>query len=141
MFNNDLDTLESTVSNKANTNHTHTTSQISGIATLLQCYPVGSIYISYSSTNPSTLFGGTWTQIEGRFLIGVSNTYSVGSTGGSASTSLDFRLGGDYGLEGEAWKGRVLVSYLYYSGTPEFESRSIPTMPPYIAVYMWRRTA
>lgn len=32
-FYNDLDTLESTVSNKANTNHTHTTSQVSGLGT------------------------------------------------------------------------------------------------------------
>ena len=35
MFNNDLDTLENTVSNKANSNHTHTTSQITNIGT--QC--------------------------------------------------------------------------------------------------------
>ena len=108
---------------------------------LLSVYPIGSIYISYSSTNPSTLFGGIWEQIQGKFLLGVSSSYSLGSTGGSASTSLDFRIGGNFGLEGDAWKGRVLVSYLYYSGTPEFETRSIPTMPPYIAVYMWRRTA
>ena len=33
-------------------------------------YPVGSIYISVNSTNPSLLFGGTWEQIQGRFLLG-----------------------------------------------------------------------
>lgn len=27
--------------------------------------------MSVNSTNPSTLFGGTWQKIEGRFLIGV----------------------------------------------------------------------
>ena len=33
-------------------------------------YPVGSIYLSYNSTNPGNLFGGTWAQIQGRFLLG-----------------------------------------------------------------------
>lgn len=33
-------------------------------------YPVGSLYISVNSTNPSTLFGGTWEQISGRYLLG-----------------------------------------------------------------------
>ena len=32
-------------------------------------YPVGSIYMSTNSTNPSTLFGGTWKQIKDRFLL------------------------------------------------------------------------
>lgn len=33
-------------------------------------YPVGSIYMSINNTDPSTLFGGTWSQIKGRFLLG-----------------------------------------------------------------------
>ena len=31
-------------------------------------YPVGSVYSSTSSTSPATLFGGTWTQINGAVL-------------------------------------------------------------------------
>ena len=46
-------------------------------------FPVGSIYMSLSSTNPSTYFGGTWTQIKDSFLLGAGNSYSAGSTGGS----------------------------------------------------------
>lgn len=64
-------------------------------------YPVGSIYISVNSTNPANLFGGTWEQLKGRFLLGVGSpndntdnhfgsigekTYSAGagSLGGSS---------------------------------------------------------
>ena len=50
-------------------------------------YPVGSIYISVNSTNPRNLFGGTWEAVGGRFLIGVDNTYTAGSTGGAATVA------------------------------------------------------
>lgn len=52
-------------------------------------YPVGSIYCSYGSTSPATLFGfGSWTKIEGRFLLGANSTYGLGSTGGAATVTL-----------------------------------------------------
>ena len=51
-------------------------------------YPVGSIYMSVNSTDPGTLFGGTWAKIEGQFLLGSSTTYPLGSTGGEATHTL-----------------------------------------------------
>lgn len=52
-------------------------------------YPVGSIYCSYGTVSPATLFGfGQWTKIEGRFLLGANATYSLGSTGGEATVAL-----------------------------------------------------
>jgi microcystin-dependent protein len=53
-------------------------------------YPVGSIYVSTVSTNPNTLFGfGTWVAYgQGRMLISQDGTYTAGSTGGSATTTL-----------------------------------------------------
>lgn len=48
-------------------------------------YPVGAIYISYDSTSPATLFGGTWTAINGRFLLAQNSTYTAGSTGGGSN--------------------------------------------------------
>ncbi len=50
-------------------------------------YPVGSIYISVSSNNPSTHLGGTWEQIKDRFMLAAGTTYAAGSTGGSATVS------------------------------------------------------
>lgn len=44
---------------------------------VLDAYPVGSIYISTSSTNPSSLFGGTWQAFgKGRTLVGVDSNDS-----------------------------------------------------------------
>ena len=51
-------------------------------------YPIGSIYMNVNSTNPGTLFGGTWEQIQGRFLLGMSSSYPAGSQGGEASHTL-----------------------------------------------------
>ena len=52
-------------------------------------YPVGSLYWSANSTNPSTLFGGTWVQIKDRFILACGDTYkTVGATGGASSVTL-----------------------------------------------------
>ena len=51
-------------------------------------YPVGSIYMSVNDTDPGTLFGGTWQQIQGKFLLGASSGHSAGSTGGAETVTL-----------------------------------------------------
>ena len=56
---------------------------------LEQVFPIGSIYMTTNSVNPATLFGfGTWSQIQGRFILGVSGSYAVTSTGGEATHKL-----------------------------------------------------
>lgn len=56
-------------------------------------YPVGSLYMSTNSTNPSTLFGGTWQPYaQGRCLIGAGQ-------GNDGTTSMSFtasQIGGEY---------------------------------------------
>nr|DAL50436.1 MAG TPA_asm: baseplate wedge protein [Caudoviricetes sp.] len=50
----------------------------------LAAYPVGSIYCSIDSTDPGTLFGGTWVAIgAGRALVAAGGGFAVGSEGGS----------------------------------------------------------
>lgn len=51
-------------------------------------YPIGSIYISFNTANPSLLFGGTWQQIKDKFLLGVGDSFSLGDTGGEVSHKL-----------------------------------------------------
>lgn len=54
----------------------------------LLSYPIGSIYQSTNSTNPSNIFGGTWSQIKDRFLLACGDNYANGSVGGEASHTL-----------------------------------------------------
>ena len=62
---------------------------IHGIGSIgLSIYPVGAIYISTTSTNPSVLFGGTWEEIEGKFLLGRSASHEAGTTGGEETHQL-----------------------------------------------------
>lgn len=130
-------------------------------------YPVGAVYISINSTSPQTLFGGTWEQIQGQFLLGASSSYPAGSTGGSKDavvvdhTHNPSNESGYYGFITNAPKaftvgdmGSQNGSGRYYAYcTSDYDvSRNTQTgstgvsgtdknMPPYIAVYMWYRTA
>lgn len=51
-------------------------------------YPIGSIYTSTNDIPPIALFGGRWEQLKDRFLLGSGDTYTNGTTGGSATVSL-----------------------------------------------------
>ena len=113
-------------------------------------FPVGAIYQSYASTSPASLFGGTWTQIQNRFLVGVGSSYAAGATGGEATHKLTvdelpshshnysypgYEAGGEwYGASGTA-KGNTVATTAVGGGAAH-ENR-----PPYYAVYIWRRTA
>ena len=115
-------------------------------------YPVGSIYMSTSSTNPSTLFGGSWSQITGRFLLAAGNGYSAGSTGGEATHVLTqnempnhthswwmynfTQVGGTGGGAGVLAGGTTSQTTGSSGGGVAHNN-----MPPYYVVYMWHRTA
>lgn len=60
---------------------------------LLAAHPVGSIYQTISPENPAVTFGGgTWERIENRFIMGASDTYPAGSTGGSTAHEHEYKL-------------------------------------------------
>lgn len=70
------------------------------INSLLDVYPVGSIYMNFTSVNPSTLFGGEWKQLKGRFLIGqgkceANTTDWFGNCEEGFTDMLEAELGGE----------------------------------------------
>lgn len=151
------------LSNKPSTfppsNHTHLSSDVTDLIDVI--YPVGSIYMSVNSVNPSTLFGGTWEQIEDKFLLASGTSYSNGSTGGSADAvvvSHNHSYNRKYALTTDG-EGVTRVSTAGQTGTkvPNLLQSTDPiyrnkinnsgedgtgkNMPPYLAVNIWKRTA
>lgn len=162
-------------------------------------YPVGSIYLSVNNINPSTIFGGTWEQIQDTFLLAAGNTYTAGTTGGNSNHSHTTEVGTTGGtaitVEQMPWHGHQVRLHnnagttgtaYYYNGATKTNSTgaqspsltwkgttfnaaqggagdqvggadpvgggqphthsqtSVNTslssnMPPYLAVYMWKR--
>jgi hypothetical protein len=59
---------------------------------LNKAYPVGSVYITLTNTNPSETIGGQWKRVaEGRCLVGVSaeRDITLRKTGGSITTTIN----------------------------------------------------
>lgn len=111
----------------------------------LLAYPVGAVYISFVSTSPASLFGGSWTAITGRFPYFNSSTETGGSnthtltvkelpshnhSGGISAKSVGLSASGNmYGVYSPAGTGM--------SGG----SAAHNNMPAYQSLYAWRRTA
>jgi hypothetical protein len=132
-------------------------------------YPVGSIYMSVNEINPSLFIGGTWEQIKDRFLLGAGDTYANESTGGSATVTLTSAQSGvpahshkyqdyntTYTLKTTNRKPGTSTAVAYgtsltagggatertsSNNTATNASQSHENMPPYLAVYMWKRIA
>lgn len=122
-------------------------------------YPVGSIYMTVNPVSPASLFGGTWEPIYDRFLLAAGGNYPAGATGGEATHVLT--------IEEMPWHDHAIMagwgetldntvdSYRFQKwGSSGYGaktgllgaqgsggSQAHNNMPPYLAVYMWKRTA
>ena len=119
--------------------------------------------MSMNGVNPSQLFGGTWEQIKDRFLLACGDTYQNGSIGGS-----DIHKHGNgnlyacidpqniygntlYKIKEQIWTishyssgGRETISNTSGAGRAvdvDGETSETTILPPYLAVYIWKRIA
>ena len=123
--------------------------EIAGSLNVDKVYPVGSIYMTVNNVNPATLFGGEWQQIKDRFLLSAGNTYTAGNTGGSATknishnhklkTNINKNSGNGNGIAFTA--GSVIFENNNAEAVQSGGSTTQDIMPPYLVVYVWKRTA
>lgn len=121
-------------------------------------YPVGSIYISANSASPETLFGGSWEQIQDKFLLASGSVHAAGSEGGSEShkhvAPIGYNTSNNWmGISYAQGESTVNIdgSFAHYesalstgSGSANWKlAKTSPesNMPPYLAVFVWKRTA
>lgn len=130
--------------------------RLNGENILSKVYPVGSIYMSLSSTDPKDLFGGTWERLKDRFLLAAGDKYSVGATGGEATHTLtkdEMPSHNHYaainGGTDSYGQNRTTIGSFANKAQGYSDSSTIfatgggnahNNMPPYLAVYMWKRT-
>lgn len=124
-------------------------------------FPVGFVYSSMNSTSPASTFGGSWTEIKGRFPYFNAGT----GTGGSNEVTLTVAQlpphshklqEGPQGYYAGWNAGAGKDDKLLYSATPngrhifEFYNKyttdtgsgeSYSNMPAYQTLYAWYRTA
>ena len=122
---------------------------------MLTLYPVGAVYISANSTSPASLFGGTWESIGGRFLIGADATYEEGSMGGNNTIQINeenmpyWSLFANSVVQDGMWSYGKWADYsaksgdilARHNGDLGNTGQPIDNMPPYLAVYMWKRVS
>ena len=129
-----------------------TTAKVSVSDLVNLVYPVGSIYMSANNISPSTFLGGTWEQIKDTFLLAAGSSYVSGSTGGEATHTLTVDEMPSHNHASKGWADVTDYSGSYRTLGAQGKSTDYTThytggskphnnMPPYLVVYMWKRTA
>lgn len=140
------------------------------MADAIACFPVGTILMTATNVNPGTYIGGTWTAIEGSFLLAQSEDHPAGETGGAETVELieadlpahRHLVMNNNAADSTPTSGNTLARYDRSFGAREGEYYNLNTnsgeavwgrtsatgsgtahnnMPPYVAVYVWERTA
>lgn len=145
-----ISSLETRVNNSITTSANNAKTQAK-----LEAFPVGSIFISTTATNPGSYIGGTWVAYaQGRTLVGVGysdRTFNAGETGGESAhvltySELPYKVLVDVGDNKAAWGIFWANATGYYA---DVVSRALGNgsdnphnnLQPYIVTYIWRRTA
>ena len=102
--------------------------------------------------------GGTWERVKDRFLLAAGDSYTAGETGGEATHTLTLaempnhrHLSNNYFLgfaQGEEKDKYVTLLDIIngalaqqYGTASAGGGQSHNNMPPYLTVYIWKRTA
>lgn len=140
-----------TFKEETNTKFTTTKDELTALinTTINSIYPVGSVYISLTSTNPGTYLKGTWEQFaQGRTLIGVGSgndgentqSFTVNNTGGKYKHFLTKKELAfvDYGGLLQQ-NGSTIGVHSHSPG--ESGAEKISLVQPYYTVYFWKRVS
>lgn len=122
-------------------------------------------WASDDPTSPAELFGGTWERIKGEFILGASDAYPAGSTGGEAEVTLiedqlpvidgtwmcpvpndhvnyavtGHAYGYDHNTSLPSWWGSGSDGIRWGYGYKFGGGMSHNNLPPYYSMYIWRR--
>lgn len=117
-------------------------------------YPVGAIYMSVNDHNPGDIFGGEWEQIQDVFLLGCGSLYENGSKGGEATHKLTINEMPSHNHGAVSTSGSKNTSIALYPFSmiqqnynlidgnvirPTGGNQAHNNMPPFLAVYIWKR--
>lgn len=159
---NDLSNFKTETDTRFNTTKEELTNLINATIdnTINSIYPIGSVYISLSETNPGTYLKGTWEQFgQGRTLIGVgtgndgTNTqeFEVNTTGGEYKHKLVIDEMPSHNhkyyspIVQEVPPSTNTSTYGNYNKDYKIDSDSVGgdgyhnNVQPYITVYFWKR--
>lgn len=119
-------------------------------------------WVSDGPTSPASFIGGTWERIEGKFIMGASDTYPAGSTGGNLQMILSpenipavgFAIPTNDTQKNDIhvgkWEFMASVSQettdggRYHSGLYSSTNNGnspVDILNPYYSMYIWRRVA
>ena len=119
-------------------------------------FPIGFVYSSMNSTSPASIFGGSWTEIKGRFPyfnagtdIGGSNTHTHGLSNGYAQVAIG---SGSIGINKKEASSFTVYKHLLglaagaswstsEAAALSGNTDSANNMPAYQTLYAWYRTA
>ena len=117
-------------------------------------FPIGYVYISVNNTNPGTIFGGTWEQIKDTFLLACGDKYANGATGGESEVKLtvDQMPRHNHAIEMTSSGVGYQIERVPFGNQSVWGNSNLPikptggdkphnNMPPYLAVYIWKRVS